>query len=178
MALITRISRLFKADLHAVLDHVEEPDLMLRQSLREMEASFSSDERQLKLLKHELLQLKNRSKKFEESLEKIDGELDICFSSKQNDLARGLIRRKLEVQRHLELIDDKERAISQVCSTLEHKLKEQGSQLESMRQKAELLSEESTSSGEESNWRFHEPEIGDDEIEIAFLKEQQKRRQS
>ena len=37
MALITRFSRLFRADLHAVLDRIEEPDVILRQAVREME---------------------------------------------------------------------------------------------------------------------------------------------
>ena len=37
MALINRISRLFTADMHAVLDRLEEPDVLLKQALREME---------------------------------------------------------------------------------------------------------------------------------------------
>ena len=38
MALINRLSRLFKADFHAVLDQIEEPELLLKQAIREMEA--------------------------------------------------------------------------------------------------------------------------------------------
>jgi len=37
MALINRISRLFKADFHAVLDHIEEPEALLKQAIRDME---------------------------------------------------------------------------------------------------------------------------------------------
>ena len=44
MALITRISRLFQADLHAVLDRIEEPDLLLRQAVREMQDDLARDE--------------------------------------------------------------------------------------------------------------------------------------
>ena len=36
MALVNRLSRLFQADFHAVLDRIEEPDLQLRQAVREM----------------------------------------------------------------------------------------------------------------------------------------------
>lgn len=36
MALINRATRLFRADLHAVLDRIEEPDILLRQAVREM----------------------------------------------------------------------------------------------------------------------------------------------
>ena len=37
MELINRIARLFKADFHAVLDQIEEPEALLRQAIRDME---------------------------------------------------------------------------------------------------------------------------------------------
>ncbi|MGH8588771.1 MAG: PspA/IM30 family protein, partial [Gammaproteobacteria bacterium] len=51
MALITRVSRLFRSDLHAVLDRIEEPEVLLRQAIREMEAELSSDEQRIRLMK-------------------------------------------------------------------------------------------------------------------------------
>ncbi len=178
MALITRVSRLFRADMHAVLDRIEEPDILLRQALREMETSFASDEQQLKLLKHEIGQLQNRSQSFEQALQEMDDELDICFFSQQEDLARALIRRKLESQRHLKLIEEKLSTNRQSCSTLQQKLDEQRIQLENMRQKVELLSDDPTLSGGGESWQPHEFSIGEDEIEIAFLKEKQRRSHS
>ena len=47
MALITRVSRLFQADFHAVLDRIEEPDLLLRQAVREMEEELARDEQRI-----------------------------------------------------------------------------------------------------------------------------------
>ncbi len=61
MALITRVSRLFQADFHAVLDRIEEPDVLLRQAVREMEEELARDEQRSKLLQHELRQLINRA---------------------------------------------------------------------------------------------------------------------
>ena len=57
MALVTRLSRLFQADVHAVLDRIEEPDLQLRQAVREMQLSLDQDRQRLKLLRHEYSQL-------------------------------------------------------------------------------------------------------------------------
>ena len=37
MALINRVSRLFKADFNAVLDQIEEPEQLLKQAIRDME---------------------------------------------------------------------------------------------------------------------------------------------
>ena len=41
MALIKRLSRLFAADLHAVLDQIEEPEALLKQAVREMEEELA-----------------------------------------------------------------------------------------------------------------------------------------
>ena len=178
MALITRMTRLFRADLHAVLDHIEEPDILLRQALREMETSFTGSEQQLKLLKHEAVQLESRTQGFEQALQEMDDELDICFFSEQDDLARALVKRKLESKRHLKHTEEKLSTTRQSCSIVEQKLSEQRAQLENIRQKVELLNDDPTSSSKENSWQPHAFSIRDDEVEIAFLKEKQRRSHS
>ena len=66
MALITRVSRLFRADLHAVLDRIEEPDVLLRQAVREMEEALARDEQRLKALNYERVQLLSRESEIEQ----------------------------------------------------------------------------------------------------------------
>ena len=44
MALINRMSRLFTADVHAVLDRIEEPDVLLKHAVREMEEELARGE--------------------------------------------------------------------------------------------------------------------------------------
>jgi len=178
MALITRITRLFRADMHAVLDRIEEPDILLRQALREMEASFTCDEQQFKLLTREAIQLQKRGESFEQVLQEMDDELDICFFSQQDDLARALVKRKLETRRHLKLTGEKLTATRQSCSIVEKKLNEQRAQLDNMRQKVELLSDDPALAGSDNSWQPHEFSIRDDEVEIAFLKEKQRRSHS
>lgn len=46
--------------MHAVLDRIEEPDLLLKQAIREMETAFAGDEQPSRLLKHEHVQLSGR----------------------------------------------------------------------------------------------------------------------
>ena len=57
MALVTRLTRLFQADFHAVLDRIEEPDLQLRQAVREMQYALDHDQQRQQLLQHEAEQL-------------------------------------------------------------------------------------------------------------------------
>ncbi|OOZ38928.1 hypothetical protein BOW53_13550 [Solemya pervernicosa gill symbiont] len=61
MALINRVTRLFRADMHAVLDRIEEPEVLLRQSIREMEEALADDEQQLRQLIEEGEQIAERS---------------------------------------------------------------------------------------------------------------------
>jgi phage shock protein A len=89
MALITRVSRLLRADLHAVLDRVEEPEVLLKQAMREMEEALTRDEQRIKVLLHEHRQLLTRETDVERSLDEIAGELDVCFESGTDDLARA-----------------------------------------------------------------------------------------
>ena len=61
MALITRLSRLFEADFHAVLDRIEEPELQLKQAVREMQFAVDQGRQRIKLLQHEAGQLQARA---------------------------------------------------------------------------------------------------------------------
>ena len=49
MALITRVSRLLRADVHAVLDRLEEPDVLLQQAIRDMEEVVAEQRNQVNL---------------------------------------------------------------------------------------------------------------------------------
>ncbi len=53
MALINRISRLFKADFHAVLDQIEEPEQILKQAIRDMEDDLATTEQRVALCAHD-----------------------------------------------------------------------------------------------------------------------------
>ena len=68
MALVNRVTRLFKADFHAVLDRIEEPDVLLRQAIREMQDDLAGDEQQLRSLKVEARQLEQREADLQQSL--------------------------------------------------------------------------------------------------------------
>ncbi|ABC27833.1 hypothetical protein HCH_00945 [Hahella chejuensis KCTC 2396] len=96
MALITRLTRLFKADMHAVLDRLEEPDALLRQAIREMEEEVSQNARRLQAKEFEIQQVNGRVKEVEKSLGGLEGQLDLCFEAQNEKLARNLLRRKLE----------------------------------------------------------------------------------
>ena len=178
MALITRISRLFQADLHAVLDRIEEPELLLRQALREMEDDMARDQKSEQRLNHELEQLSSRATDTGRSLEEIEAELDVCFESDKDHLARALIRRKLEALRFQKFLWRKLEILEQTLSGLRTRLQENRESLASMRQKAELLAEETAAASFEDNRSGPDIVVRDEDVEVAFVREKRKRSQS
>lgn len=175
MALITRISRLFKADLHAVLDHIEEPDVLLRQAVREMQEALEINEQQVKLLQHEQSQLITRQAELEHSLGDIEEELDVCFESDNDDLARKLIKRRLEAQQFDSFLSRKRKSLEDSLNELMTRLEENQTQLESMQQKAELFAEADSSGQAEACWTTPDLSVGKEDVEVAFLREKQRR---
>ena len=171
MALITRMSKLFTADVHAVLDRIEEPEIVLKQAIREMAEEVARGEQRLRWLTTEQQSLNQRITSAEETITSLDGELDLCFEADEHTLARSLVKRKLEaeqIHRQATLqLDSNHRA----CDALEQVLAEQGLQLTDMRQKADVLVDTQTV-GESP---LPIPGIDKDAIDVAFLREKQRR---
>lgn len=177
MALINRVTRLFTADLHAVLDRIEEPEVLLKQAIREMEEELVSTEQRIKWLQHEDEELQRRIDQIEQSLAEMGEELDVCFASDEEELARNLIRRRLEAQRIVASLAQRRTATEKMLAETQQLLDENRGHLESLRQKADLLTEDTPCDAS------HRGELGlasgftvsSDEVEVAFLREKQRR---
>ncbi len=177
MALITRISRLFKADFHAVLDQVEEPELMLRQAIREMEEDLDSREQRVRLAVCEHQELRLRQDDLERSLGELEGQLDLCFESQKPDLARNLVRRKLEAERLTKHLAGRTAALERHLDEQRATMEEHRMTLDGLRQKAEILTRRAREPAGDSAaepWA-RELAVTDDEVEVAFLREQSRR---
>jgi len=174
MALINRMSRLLTADVHAVLDRIEEPDVLLRHAVREMEEELARGEHQARALEHEHAALGERQRKTEALLAELGLELDVCFENHNEDLARKVIKRRLETERLERHVADRRAALTQQLAARRAALGEQREQLDVMRQKAELLT--ATPSHEE--YTRGDFTVGDAEVEVALLRERRKREPS
>ena len=175
MALMTRVSKLFRADIHAVLDRIEEPEVLLRQAIRDMEEELVQEQHRCSQLHHEHAQLGARKSDLEQSLETFEAELDVCFESAKEALARTLIRRKLEIQRQLKSITRKRTALESSVATMNTRIHDNRARLDGLRQKAELITEHNPVPYAEDDWDSSDCTVADADVEIAFLREQQKR---
>jgi len=175
MALIARVSRLFKADLHAVLDELEEPASLLKQSIREMEDALAESERQIKQLQLDCRLLEKRVRETEALPAELDAKLDLCFANGNDGLARKLIRRKLQATRLRDRLGERLDTLLAQYESQRAACEQDRERLESMRQKADCLSEPPRGQPAAVD---DELDIGDDEVEIAFLQERQARTSS
>lgn len=175
MALINRLSRLFRADLHAVLDRIEEPDILLKQALREMQEAIHGDETRHKQLQLEHKQLNSRHLEIQQKLTQLESELDVCFESDKDELAHNFIKRKLEAQRFSQHLARKQDDVQTAINELEVRLRENRARLTAMQQKLQLLCEDERNTGQDESWLTPDFSVSDDEVEVAFLREKQAR---
>lgn len=174
MALVTRISRLFRADFNAVLDRIEEPDILLQQAIRDMEEDINLDKRKLKILQSEISQIKLKVSEVESEIEKINKELDTCFDSNEIELARSQVKRKLEIELYETNLKKKLASIDTETQNLEQRIHENSSRFSSMQQKLDLIVEEPKNT-ECCSFAGIKSHIDDNDVEIALLREKQAR---
>ena len=178
MALINRVARLFKADFHAVLDHMEEPEQMLRQAIRDMEEELAALEQRLAAALLEQGSLCQRETELNTAVDEFDDKLDFCFDSGKDDLARSLVRRKLEAGQALKHVRARLEASEDHVAGQKKELDENRGQLEALRQKAEILFSgrpAAASAVEDRALKPGESSVTDADVEIAFLREKSQR---
>ena len=175
MALITRIARLFRADLHAVLDRVEEPDVLLRQAVREMEEELARDASALKLQAQERERFDAKEEELQQSLKALEEELEICLDADKEDLARPLIRRMLETRQGLQILARRRDSLAAKMAELRRRLEENRSAYESLRQKSDLLAEQDIDSRRSDDWSRLDVAVREEDVEVALLREKQRR---
>ncbi len=180
MAMINRVSRLFKADFHAVLDQIEEPELLLKQAIRDMEDELAATEQRIILCASDQQALLVRVTELEESVAEVNEQLDLCFDSGKDDLAKSLIRKKLETERVLKQFRSRHAADDTYLGEQRSVLDENRTALDGLRQKAELIAHRAPAHSTVSNyndisWASRELAVSDDEVEVAYLREKSQR---
>ena len=178
MPLINRLTRLFNADAHAVLDRLEDPDLLLRQAVREMDEELARNVQATKALELDHDQTRARIGDIESALSGIAAELDLCFAADNRNLVRTLLRRRLEGERLAKHLSQRVARLGSDIAQRRSALDEQRQRLESMRQKAAIFDIESGADKSQAAWGTPDISVSEDDVDLALLREQQQRRAS
>jgi len=181
MTLITRVTRLFKADFHRVLDHIEEPEAILRHAIREMQESLDTAGVNLERSLQRDQELSTRLDELEQSIDELDTQLDLCFESNKEELARGIVRRKLEANALRKHLAAQQQTLQQSITQQQESLAQNQLSLEHLRQKADALTirqshAEDVQAGIDTILtRAGGVTVDDTDVDVAFLREKQLR---
>lgn len=94
MGILTRIMRLCKADLHGVMDQLEDKDLLLKQYLREMETSLQEKENHLNQMVRREEDIRRDLELRSKEIDKLEQDLALSLRKEKDDIARLLIRKQ------------------------------------------------------------------------------------
>ena len=173
MALLNRLGRLFRADLHAVLDQLEEPALVLKEALRDMEAALAAEQARAAALARELTAEQHRARELSAQRAQCDAELTLCLDANNDALARSVVRRQLLNAERLAANERRRQTLAEKQAELEGSVGTAQRQLDELRQRAALL-DSGAEAGEPAH-RESTATVTEEAIDIALLRAKQQR---
>ena len=136
MALLTRIIRLCKADLHGVMDQLENQELLLKQHLRDMQAALMQKEANLKQICRSRELTRQDYARGETEQRRLETDLEIALKKDKDEISRMLIKKlkpltgiQADRSRHIERLTDEIRQFRE-------NIEQQRMQYEQLQQKA------------------------------------------
>lgn len=122
MGLFKRISDIITANLNEMTEGLEDPEMMLRQAVREMEESISdATQETAKVLANEKLLVKELSANRQQALE-WQRKAEMAVESDDDGLARKALARKNEHQKLVTALEDQLKSAQDATKTLKHQL--------------------------------------------------------
>jgi len=178
MTLMQRMTRLLQADLHGLLDGLEDPEETVKQTIRDMEEALEHKAQILAALHATLQRLTAEEQEVERAAREVDYHIDLCFDAGNDALARSFVRKRLETARQAR---DMARAVAETQArraALERTMAEQRQQLAAVVQQLDLsLATRQRHASTTSPFTPGQSgaAITDDEVEVAFLDEKRRR---
>jgi len=174
MSIIGRIARLFKADVHSILDSIEDPQAVLTQSLRDMQEGILRHETRVKETSGAKLRCQKRLSDFARTSDELRSQTELCIRNGNDSLARAVIRKRLEsetegtlVAKHLDKLT-REEAASQAL------LQRQREKLSEIREKAALFQHAHADVDAVSEPAEQPRPISESDIEVMLLAERER----
>ena len=174
MALIRRFSRLLSADLHAVLDRLEDPSALLQQAHREMAAALAEEKALLARTDRSVDLLDQRLERTAAQLATLQAELDLCFAAADEGLARSVLKRRLQCSAEHDDLSSQRTALVRQRTQLQERVGAHQADLDTITAEADRLSAQ-LGDLQTAMARRSDPGITDEAIELALLAERRAR---
>ena len=141
-------------------------------SIREMRDSLTKTQEQIRQHTAHHIQLSRQVETINEKIKQIQGEIELCLSSENEELARNLVRKKLCLMQQKVCFDTKLEEIKSAIKNLAAQEKEHSTILNELQQKASMVDQIKGSTSQ----TVHKPDfaISEADIDVALLKEKQR----
>ncbi len=141
MTIMTRFIRLCKADIHGVMDHLEDKQLLLKQYLRDMEDDLNAEKTRMR----QLIAANERSRrlfgKYENEIARIKDEIATAIQKEKDDIARFLIRKSRPYIKMRDQTSRQMEAAEDEISQLKTRIEQRRVQLKDIQRRAREYSE-------------------------------------
>ncbi len=176
MTFATRISRIFKADMHGILDNIEGSTSVLKQAIREMEEELLTMEDNANTLKQKLLSLTLKLDYMRQDKALLQDDIAIAFKVNKENLVKDLVKKKLYIELKEKNISKKIQLVNN--QEIEHKRQYQEYKCKhsEIKEKVESLNliehNSSIEIGERRNLTLSA--VSQSDIDIEFLKQKER----
>lgn len=178
MGILSRMLRLCKADVHGVMDQLEDKNLLLKQAMREMEESLKAKENQLAQISGRCRQIERDIDIRREEAKKMEKDLELAVSREKDDIARMLIRKRRGLQNSCDQLTRQMAVLEEEREALSETLNRQRLQYDQLKikagafyQQAESRRYEDIATAAESAFGWHGPTEEEIELELLQRKE-------
>jgi len=174
MSISKRILRLVKSDIHEILDCLEDPRSILSQAIRDMEDEIRLTHSRLEVTENEAKVVTTTISRVDEHLRDVKEQINLCFDSGNELLARTFVRKRLELEAARAQLETAKCSSQKEREKLAARLKEQEEKFASIKEKQAIFADV------ERKREHHAPiddaqYISEERVEVAMLEEYKKR---
>lgn len=133
MGIVTRFVRLCKADIHGVMDQMEDKGLMLKQCLRDMEEELDRKDAHRASINNSLQDARRERERVGREADKLETDLGLALDKDKDDIARMLIRKIKPLKSHAQELDGHVHDLTGELAALAQELQEQKAEYERLK---------------------------------------------
>jgi phage shock protein A len=158
---------MLRADVHGVMDQLEERSLLLKQHLREAEVEVARKRARLEALDEERQRVGEDAERLEARVRSLDEDVELALTGEDRDLARFAVRRLLPKREALHELLARGKQLDEQRAQLEERLREQEEQLALLRPRVRA---ELASAVREPELALADAIASDEEVELELLR--------
>ncbi len=169
MGLMARLSTLAKADVHGVVDALEDKALVLRQQVREAAAELDRKRCRIDALAAEDKDLRAQAERIEERRGLLEEDVELALAGEQDELARYAIKKLLPLRHGAGEIERRLSSLAEERAGLEQRLAEQEAEFELLESRVQgfLARQDEQATGVRA---FTDLAVTDHDVELELLR--------